>query len=164
MIPGAPGTGIQDQAGNDLDGVNSGIGGQDATAHFGQSYPNSTLTLATGGVWNTAMPLVFAPSIVPNDIQSISASGADTTITFTGNAANKQILQALTPNGFTGGAVILEDMAAGYTALDGIWSVTAVTDTNATDTVTINANSTGLSDGSWVAGSSGSMHISPSNT
>ena len=105
VIQGDPGTGIQDQAGNDLDGINSGIGGEDATMHFGHSYTTPTLTLATGGTWNTSMPLVFAPSVVPNDIQSLSVtSGADTTITFTGNATNKKILQALLPGGFAGGA------------------------------------------------------------
>ncbi len=161
VIQGDPGTGIQDQAGNDLDGINSGIGGEDATLHLGHTYTTPTLTLATGGTWNTAMPLVFAPSIVPNDIQSLTASGANTVITFTGNSTNKQILQALVPGGFAGGAVIMEDMAAGYTALDGVWTVNGVTATNSTDTVTIEANSTGLSDGSWVAGSAGSMHISP---
>ena len=164
-IQGDPGAGIQDQAGNDLDGIGSGIGGEDATAHFGQSYTTPTLTLATSGVWNTSMPLVFAPSIAPNDIQSLSTTNigtvSSTTFTFTGNATNKKALDALIIGGFTGGPVIIEDMAAGYTALDGLWTVNAVTATNTTDTMTIIFNSTGLSDGSWVAGSSGSVHISP---
>ncbi len=161
-IEGDPGTGIQDQAGNDLDGINSGIGGEDATQHFGHTYTTPTVTLATSGVWNTAMPLVFAPSVVPNDIQSLSVASGDTTITFTGNSTNKKILDDLLPGGFAGGAVIVEDMAAGFTALDGLWSVTAVTATNTTDTVTIAANPyTQTQLNAWVAGASGSMHISP---
>ena len=56
------GTDIQDQAGNDLDGVNSGFGGTDSTPiHFGATYPTTNVTLATTGTWNASMPLVFAP-------------------------------------------------------------------------------------------------------
>ncbi len=164
-ITNEAGTGIQDQAGNALDGIGSGIGGEDASAHFGSAYTVPTVTLATGGVWNTSMPLVFAPSIVPNDIQSLATttiSGVSSTIiTFTGNAANEKILDGLIIGGFAGGSVIMEDMATGYTALDGVWTVNKVTATATTDTVTIEANSVSLSDSSWVAGSSGSMHISP---
>ena len=106
---GDPGTGIQDQAGNDLDGINSGIGGQDATLHIGASYTAPTLTLATSGVWNTAMPLVFAPSIQPvpadmggmgGSITSIATTAvggqtASTVIVFTTNTANMDILDTL---------------------------------------------------------------------
>ena len=61
-------TDIQDQAGNDLDGINSGIGGQDIPPiHFGHSYTTLSSTsspLASNGVWNSSMPLVFASSIL----------------------------------------------------------------------------------------------------
>ncbi len=156
-------TDIQDQAGNDLDGTNSGVGGGDATFSFGQSYTSPTVSLynsATG--WNTAMPLVFAPSIA-NDITSMSVSGASSTIiSFTGNTTNKNILSALVNAGFAGGSVILEDMAAGFTLLDGFWSVTAVTDTASTDNITISTQPYGNTHlSTWSAGDMGSLHVSP---
>ncbi len=155
-------TQIQDQAGNDLDGINSGVGGQDATLHLGSSYTPPTVTLATGGVWNTSMPLIFAPSIAPDSIQSLAttyiAGNSSTTFNFTVNSTNTAILKSLA----SGDPVIIEDMAAGFTALDGQWNVNAVTDNGATDSITIPTqpyNSSQLS--GWSAGAAGSMHISP---
>ena len=95
-------TGIQDQAGNDLDGINSGIGGQDATLHFGSSgYTAPTLTLtswnsmSSSNVWNSSLPLVFAPSIpaITGDAGSIlslstTTDGASTIIKFQNTAPN----------------------------------------------------------------------------
>ncbi len=117
-------TDIQDQAGNDLDGVGSGFGGTDSTPiHFGATYPTTNVTLATSGTWNASMPLVFAPSIASRGIQSIITttidSVASTVITFTSNAASVATLDALNP----GDPVIITDMASGFTALDGLWDV-----------------------------------------
>ncbi len=82
---------IQDQAGNDLDGINSGIGGQDATFNINPGYTTPTVTLATWNgtatVWNSSMPLVFAPTFPAGSIQSIATtniSGTPSTVfTFT---------------------------------------------------------------------------------
>ncbi len=169
MIQGDSGTGIQDQAGNDLDGINSGISGEDATLHLGHSYTTPTLTLATSGTWNASMPLVFAPSIaaISGDAGSIVSlktttigSTSSTVINFTANTINQQTLSAL--NNFVGSPVLIEDMAAGYTALDGFWDIEAVADTGSSASITVPVNSVSLGDSSWVSGSSGAMHISPS--
>ena len=146
---------IQDQAGNDLDGIGSGYGGTDATAHFGASAPVNNVTLATGGVWNTAMPLIFAPTIAPNSIQSITTVNAlgtpSTQITFTSNAANRAILDNLNK----GDPVIITDMAAGFTALDGLWDIDKNANTGAA-TLTIPY---GTALGTWAPGSAGTLHV-----
>ena len=64
-------TDIQDQAGNDLDGINAGVGGQDCVFNIGPTYTTPTVNLTTWNsmssstAWNSSMPLVFAPSILP---------------------------------------------------------------------------------------------------
>ena len=164
-------TQIQDQAGNDLDGINSGIGGEDSTPiHFGHTYTTPTLTLSTTGTWNTAMPLIFAPSIA-SEISSfgtttITSSGQpsipSTVINFTGNAGNKAILSVLTAGYFTGSPVIMEDLPAALSGLDGAWSVLAMTDTLSSDSITIGTQpyNQATLNADFVAGE-GSMHISP---
>ena len=173
---GDPGTGIQDQAGNDLDGINSGIGGQDATLHLGQSYSAPTLTLATwngtASVWNSSLPLVFAPSIQPvsgnqggiTSIATTTAVGgaASTAINFTVNSTNKTIISALSLTaGISGATVLIEDMPTGYTALDGLYTTTSnVSFTGSSASLTIPADSSHLTDSGYTADTA-NMHLSP---
>ncbi len=148
-------TDIQDQAGNDLDGVNSGFGGEDSTPiHFGATYPTTNVTLATSGTWNASMPLIFAPTIAPNDIQSIATttiSGVTSTvITFTANAANEAVLDSISK----GDPVIITNMAAGFTALNGVWDASEA----GSGASLYIPYTTAL--GAWTAGSAGTLHVS----
>ena len=149
---------IQDQAGNDLDGVGSGFGGDDSTPiHFGTTYPTTNVTLSTSGTWNASMPLVFAPSIAPNSIQSITtvnASGTPSTqITFTANAANEAILDAIG----NGDPVIISDITASglRSSMAFGTSIRQRPAGAATLTIPYGTLLTG-----WVAGSAGTLHVS----
>ncbi len=145
--------GIQDQAGNDLDGINSGYGGTDATVHFGSTAPVNNVTLATSGRWKASLPLIFAPSIAPNSIQSIvttKISGVTSTqITFTANTLNEAVLDSINK----GDPVIITDMAAGFTALDGVWDVSEA----GSGASLYIPYTTAL--GAWTPGSAGTLHV-----
>ncbi len=153
-------TGIQDQAGNDLDGINSGIGGQDAKAHFGQAYPSTSVTLSTSGAWNTSMPLVFAPtSGFADTLQSLTTatvnSVASTQFTFPNNATINAELVALA----TGDTVIIEDFTGTFAALNGIYAINKIATGNHPFTFDVAINSSTLGDSGWVANSQGSFYF-----
>ena len=148
---------IQDQAGNDLDGINSGQGGQDADYHFGHSYPATNVTLATGGVWNSSMPLVLGPAPastqiyngledIPGDgstLTTVNVAGVPSTkFTFPNASAYTNVLGPLS----AGSTVIVSDLPSPFNILDGIWQVNKSEDTHAID---IPVNSSTLNDAAW---------------
>ncbi len=61
-----------------------------------------------------------------------------------------------------GATVVIEDMPAGYTALDGMWGTSAATPTGSAS-VTIPVNSVSLNDAGWISGSAGSVHVPPNS-
>jgi hypothetical protein len=111
--------------------------------------------------------LVFAPSIANNIISlatTTAGSVESTIITFGNTAANRKVLTPLYEAvNNPGSPVIIEDMASGFTALDGLWYIYGVTSTGTSDSITIGTQPYGKSIlSTWVANSSGSMHVSPS--
>ena len=155
-------TDIQDQAGNDLDGINSGIGGQDATFNINPGYTVPTVSLynSTTG-WNTAMPLVFAPTFPAGSIQSIATtnvSGTQSTVfTFTSSlltSVQKSLLENI-----SGVNIILEDFSSTFAGFNGLTATDGNPPGNLTLTVPIDSRT--FNDSSWTSSDPGSVHVSP---
>ncbi len=149
-------TDIQDQAGNDLDGINSGTAGQDAALQFGHAAFNTTVTLATSGVWNSSLPIILAPTqYFQNAVVSLATTtygGVPSTLfTFPNTSAYTQAI-----SGTAGDEIILEDFTGTFAGLNGVTTVSNVLGNKYSFEVPINSST--FNDSSWVSGSSGSVY------